>query len=65
MCVYYANDGDTAASHRKYGHAQIYVGSINDVGWSTSTANNYGTSFVYGSRPSNNWDLLVFRAPEE
>ena len=65
VCVYYANDGDTAASHRKYGHAQIYVGSINDVGWSTSTANNYGTSFVYGSRPSNNWDLLVFRAPEE
>ena len=65
VVVYYANDGDVNASHRKYGHAQIYVGAINSVGWSTSTAENYGTSFVYRSRPSNNWDFLVFRAPEQ
>lgn len=61
--TYYANDGDPNATHVKYGHAQVYVGSINSVGWTTSTANNYGTSNVYRRRNSDNWDCHVFRAP--
>lgn len=61
--TYYANDGDPNASHVKYGHAQVYVGSINSVGWTTSTSNNYGTSNVYGRRNSDNWNCHVFRAP--
>jgi len=64
VLVYYANDGDPQASHKKYGHAQIYVGTINSSGWSTSTADNYGTSMVYRSRNSDNWDFIIFRAPE-
>jgi|MDSV01.1.fsa_nt_gb hypothetical protein len=63
VVVYYANDGDINASHRKYGHAQIYVGSLVGSKWSTSTVDNYGTDFVYRSRPSNNWNFLIFRAP--
>ncbi len=64
VIVYYANDGDPSASHRKYGHTQIYVGSLVRSKWSTSTKSNYGSSFVYGSRNSDKWDFLVFRAPE-
>ena len=63
IVVYYANDGNASDSHRKYGHAQVYVGLLNTPKWSTSTQNNYGTSFVYGSRSSNKWDFYVFRAP--
>ena len=76
--VYYANNGDKSASHRKYGHAQVWVGDIQPIGtkiatlkgekrtatgWTTSTKPNYGTNFVYGSRSSTKWDLYVFRAP--
>ena len=66
VVVYYANDKPTSGknTHYVYGHAQIYVGSINSSGWSTSTQDNYGTDMVYETRKSNNWDILIFRAPE-
>ena len=66
VVVYYANDKPTAGSnsHYVYGHAQIYVGNINSSGWSTSTQTNYNTDMVYKGRKSNNWDILIFRAPE-
>ena len=67
VIAYYANDKPSsgAITHWQYGHTQIYVGTINSSKWSTSTQTNYGTSFVYGNRNSNNWDFLVFRAPSE
>jgi len=67
VVAYYANDkpASGAITHWQYGHTQIYVGTINSSKWSTSTATNYGTSFVYAGRNSNNWDLLVFRAPSD
>lgn len=75
--VYYANNGDKASNHVKYGHAQVWVGDIQPigtriptiggkrkaVGWTTSTKPNYGTSFVYNSKNSTKWDMYVFRAP--
>ena len=66
VVAYYANDKPITGTntHYKYGHTQIYVGSINSSKWSTSKATNYGATFVYNSRPSNNWNLLIFRAPE-
>jgi len=66
VVAYYANDKPKlgATSHYKYGHTQIYVGNLNTPGWATSTKSNYGTDFVYSSRPSFNWNLLIFRAPE-
>ena len=66
VVVYYANDKPTAGSnsHYVYGHAQIYVGNINSSGWSTSTQTNYDTDMVYKGRKSDNWDILIFRAPE-
>jgi hypothetical protein len=65
VIAYYANDEPPAGSntHWKYGHTQIYVGSINSIGWSTSKSTNYNTDFPYRSRQSNNWNLLIFRAP--
>ena len=66
VVVYYANDKPTTGSnsHYVYGHAQIYVGNINSSGWSTSTQTNYNTDMVYKTRKSDNWDILIFRAPE-
>jgi len=61
VVAYYANVG--SGSHRQYGHTQIYVGEINNSKWSTSTKTNYNTSFPYTNRNSNNWNLLIFRAP--
>jgi hypothetical protein len=63
IIVYYANDGETSESHVKYGHTQIYVGTLTSSKWSTSTKDNYGASFVYGSRESKCWDFYVFRSP--
>tara|TARA_R110001632_G_scaffold11542_2_gene41423 strand:+ start:4726 stop:7731 length:3006 start_codon:yes stop_codon:yes gene_type:complete len=67
VVVYYANDKPKTGSisHYQYGHTQIYVGNINSPGWSTSTQNNYNTDFVYLRKPSFNWNLIIFRAPEE
>ena len=67
VVVYWANDKPTSGedTHYVYGHAQIYTGKINNSGWASSMQENYNakTGFVYGSRKSNNWNLLVFRAP--
>jgi hypothetical protein len=63
VLVYYANDGDRQLSHVKYGHAQIYVGDLTPSKWASSVKNNYGNSFIYGSRNSNCWDVIIFRAP--
>lgn len=63
IIVYYANDGDPADSHVKFGHAQVYVGNLTPSKWATSVKNNYGGSFIYNSRKSNKWDLYIFRAP--
>ncbi len=66
VVAYYANDKPSTGSntHYKYGHTQIYVGRINSSKWSTSKATNYGSTFVYRTRPSDNWNLIIFRAPE-
>ncbi len=61
VAIYYANDG--SGTHVQYGHAQVYVGTINSVGWSTSTKKNYGVANVYNRRPSNKWDFYILRAP--
>mgnify|MGYP003674781075 CR=1 FL=1 len=63
VIAYWANDGNPTSSHKKYGHTQIYVGNINSSKWSTSKKTNYNTDFPYRSRPSNNWNYVVFRAP--
>ena len=65
IIVYYANDGDSSQSHVKYGHTQIYVGSLSPSNWATSKKTNYGGGFIYKSRNSNKWDFYVFRAPEK
>jgi len=47
-----------------YGHTQIYVGTgITTSGWSSSKPNNYGTSFVYNSKPYTCYKIVLFRAP--
>jgi len=63
VVTYYANDGDRQLSHVKYGHAQIYVGDLTSSKWASSVKNNYGNSFIYNSRNSNCWDVIIFRAP--
>lgn len=63
IVAYYCNDGPPTQSHVKYGHTQVYVGSINSVGWTTSTKNNYNTDFPYRSRQGDNWTYLIFTAP--
>ena len=63
IVAYYCNDGPKNQSHVKYGHTQVYVGTINSVGWTTSTKNNYNTDFPYRSREGNNWTYLIFTAP--
>ena len=67
VVVYWANDKPTSGkdTHYVYGHTQIYTGKINNSGWASSMQENYNakTGFVYGNRKSNNWNLLVFRAP--
>ena len=32
-------------------------------GWTTDRFTNYGSTFVYGSKPYDCWNLIVFRAP--
>lgn len=63
--TYWASDGDPASSHVRYGHAQMYVGNITGKGsWTTDNRFNYrGSYFVYKSKPSNSWNLVVFKAP--
>ena len=63
--TYWASDGDASSSHVRYGHAQMYVGNITGRGnWTTDNRYNYGGSyFVYKSKSSNSWNLVVFKAP--
>ena len=65
--VYYGSPGEPINSTRPYFfHAQIYTGNqYNGTGWSTSTKNNYGTSFVYGSKPQNSYTMYWFRIRDE
>ena len=78
VVVYYCNErppAGTEDSHYIYGHAQIYKGDIpptqpiqgdkKDSAWATDKKTNYGTPFVYGTRTGDNWNLIVFRAPEQ
>lgn len=63
--TYWATDGDPKAAHVQYGHAQMYIGSLTGKGkWTTDNKYNYGgSSFVYRSKSSNNWNCVIFRAP--
>ena len=65
VVAYWANDAPTSGknTHHIYGHTQIYVGDINSSGWSSSYKENYNTDFPYRTRPSSNWNFIVFRAP--
>jgi hypothetical protein len=60
---YWTEDGPVADSSRTYGHVQIYVGNINKSGWSSSFKENYGSSFIYRSRPGTQWILEIYKAP--
>ena len=57
-----------------YGHTQIYTGRAIDIGgkhgggsnrtpWASSWADNYGLDFVYSRKPSDSWEVYIFRAP--
>lgn len=63
--TYWASDGPPAASHVQYGHAQMYIGALTGKGeWTTDNKYNYnGSSFVYRSKSSTNWNCVIFRAP--
>jgi hypothetical protein len=63
--TYWASDGDPKASHVQYGHAQMYIGALTGKGnWTTDNKYNYGgSSFVYRSKSSTNWNCVIFRAP--
>jgi hypothetical protein len=59
------NGGNPAESSFIYGHTQIYTGTgITPSGWSSSKPNNYGTSFVYNSKPWNCYKVVLHRAPD-
>ena len=47
-------------------HAQIYTGNLyrDGQGWSTSTKNNYGVTFVYRSSSINTWTLYWYRVKQ-
>ena len=64
--VYWANDG--SGSHKQYGHAVYYMGDAHPEGgvWSSSVNYNYaktGNGFIYNSRDSKCWNLLLFKVP--
>tara|TARA_R110001592_G_scaffold205344_1_gene455898 strand:+ start:8539 stop:9123 length:585 start_codon:yes stop_codon:yes gene_type:complete len=65
VVIYYATEGNPEASHVKYGHTQIYVGNLTKIFWASSRKENYFASMVYRSKPSNKWDFLILRAPED
>jgi hypothetical protein len=71
VIVYYATDQPTSGrnTHYEYGHTQIYVNDINSndggIGWTADKKANYRDDFIYNSRKSNNWNLIVFRSPEK
>lgn len=64
IVVYWASDGDSSLSHVKYGHTQYYLGDVHPKGgnWASSVDLNYSKSsnFIYGSRKSDCWTLIIF-----
>jgi predicted ATP-dependent Lon-type protease len=67
VLIYFATPeprGTTTGTYRF--HAQIYTGNqYNGTGWSTSTKNNYGVSFVYGSKAQQPYTMYWFRIKDE
>ena len=67
IAVYWANDGE--GSHRVYGHTCYYMGDAHPTGgiWASSVDYNYNKAnangFIYNSRKSDCWNLLLFTAP--
>lgn len=66
VVTYWSNDGGADESNRRYGHTQMYVGSVTGLGnWTTDNKYNYnGSYFVYRNRSANSWNLIVFKAPQ-
>lgn len=68
VVTYWSTDGPANDSNRKFGHTQIFTGGLhsrsNGYKWSTDSLNNYRKYFVYKSRPANNWNLIIFKAPQ-
>lgn len=67
VVCYWAVDGSSEDSSRKYGHTQIFTGGLhngsNGHKWCTDHISNYRTYFPYTSRPGTKWNLLVLKAP--
>jgi hypothetical protein len=71
VAIYWADDrpkgwdaGSSKGSQVIYGHIQIYQGQqYNKGNWATSVPTNYGSSFVYGGKPNEEWTLYICRAP--
>ncbi len=66
VLIYYATpEPKNENGHPRY-HAQIYTGNLysNGKGWSTSTKNNYGSTFVYRSSSLNTWTLYWYRVKQ-
>jgi len=54
----------TPESSFRYGHTQIYVGTgIIPSGWASSKPDNYGSGFVYNTKPYTCYKIILFRAP--
>jgi hypothetical protein len=71
IVVYWGTTG--GGSESIYGHTQMYTAGLQDYknslknpvfsNWATDNYSNYGTSFVYNSRPIDSWGLVHFKAP--
>jgi hypothetical protein len=59
-----------------YGHTQIYTGAVLDIGgrygggsngikWASSWADNYKSGMVYDGKPSDQWEVFVFRLAQK
>jgi hypothetical protein len=67
IICYCGLDG-SSSSYARYGHTQMFTGGIPSISggykWSTDNATNYRSTFVYGSRPCEQWFIAVFKAPK-
>ena len=63
--ICYWSNTSGSASHRIYGHTQMYVGSNSSSGWACDSKNNYGCGFVYGGKDDNNWSYVAYRSPDK
>lgn len=68
VVAYWSTDGPVSDSNRKYGHTQIFTGGLhnksNGYKWTTDSLNNYRKAFVYKTKSANNWNLIIFKAPQ-